>query len=101
MYAAYASTTTVPTYALHHTLQSLAEQQSRIYSQRVELEAEQRRVQRLRSATLRRLRAERLREAIEEAEIEDIVQQIFEREEKGDKELREAVMYNFQSQEMC
>lgn len=93
VYTEYTSSTTVPTYSLQQTLLSLADQQSRIHAQKEQLAAEERRLNRLRTATLRRLRAQRLREAIEEAEIEDIVQHVLERERDGDEAMRDAVMY--------
>jgi len=96
MYATY-STTNVPTYSLQQTLLSLSDQQSLIHAQREQLAAEERKLNRLRAATLRRIRAQRLREAIEEAEIEDIVQNVFERERDGDRTMRQAVMYLHQS----
>jgi hypothetical protein len=96
-YYAYTSTTTVPTYTLQHTLLSLADQQARIYAQRQALEAEEQRVRTYRQATLRRMRAQRLREAMEGSEIEDIVNQIVERDRLGsmdDRQIAEAVMYD-------
>jgi hypothetical protein len=92
-YYAYTQTTNVPTYTLQHTLLSLSDQQSRINAQREALAAEERKVKKLRAATLRRLRVQRLREAMEEQEIEDIVEQILERHRDGDREISDCVMY--------
>ena len=92
-YTAYTSTTTVPAYALQHTLLSLSNQQSRIAVQRDQLAEEEKRIRRIRAATLQRIHAQRLRDAIEEAEVEDIIEQIVEQDRNGERELREAVMY--------
>jgi len=72
---------------------SLADQESRIHAQREQLEEQEHRIRRLRVATLRRIRAQQLREAIEEAEIQDIIEQILEKERIGERVMREAVMY--------
>ena len=96
-YYAYTSTTTVPTYTLQHTLLDLAEQQARINAQRQALEAEERRLRHYRQATLQRMRAQRLREVMGESQIEDIVNQILERDRHGtmnDGEIAAAVMYD-------
>jgi hypothetical protein len=94
-YYAYTQTTNVPTYTLQHTLLSLSDQQSRINAQREALEEEERRIRKHRAATLRRLRAQRLREAMDQQDIEDIVEQILERHRDGDREITETVMYFF------
>jgi len=93
MYATYTSTTTVPTYILRQNLMSLADQESRLHAQREQLEEEERRIRGLRAATLRRIRAQQLREAIEEAEIQDIIEEILEKERIGERVMRDAVMY--------
>src|SRR5579859_7983881 len=95
-YAYTATTPNIPTYTLNHTLQSLSAQQARINAQREALEEEERRVRRYRQATLRRMRAQRLREVMEEHQIEDIVNQIVERDKLGnmdDADIADAVMY--------
>lgn len=96
-YAEYTSTTTVPTYTLQYNLLSLADQQSRLYTQRQQLAAQEREIQQQRTAILRRIRAQRLREAIEEAEIEDIVETVLEKDRDGDRLMRAAVMYTPQA----
>ena len=93
MYTTYTSTTTVPAYILRQNLMSLTDQESRIHAQREQLEQEERRIRRLRVATLRRIRAQQLREAIEEAEIHDIIEQILEKERIGEQAMRNAVTY--------
>jgi hypothetical protein len=103
-YYAYTSTTTVPTYTLQHTLLDLAEQQARINAQRQALEAEERRLRHYRQATLQRMRAQRLREVMGESQIEDIVNQILERDRHGtmkDGEIADAVMYDPPSPIKC
>lgn len=90
-YTMYTSTTTVPTYTLQHTLMSLSNQQSRLFAQREQLAAEEEILRRLRAATLQRMRAQRLREVLEESVIEDFVEQPFERDE--DEIMRDTVMY--------
>jgi hypothetical protein len=92
-YYAYTQSTTVPTYTLQHTLLSLSDQQSRINAEREALEEEERKIRKHRAATVRRLRAQRLQEAMEERDIEDIVEQILERHRDGDREITETVMY--------
>jgi bacterioferritin-associated ferredoxin len=92
-YTAYTSTTSVPEYTLQHNLLSLSNQQSRIIAQREQLALDERRLKGVRQATLRRIRAQRLREAIEEAEVEDIIESIIDRDRDVERELTEAVMY--------
>jgi hypothetical protein len=92
-YEEYTSTTTIPTYTLQYNLLSLADQQSRLYAQRQQLAAQERDIQRQRAAVLRRIRAQRFREAIEEAEIEDIVEAVFAKDREGDRQMTIAVMY--------
>jgi len=53
---------------------------------------DERRLKGVRQATLRRIRAQRLREAIEEAEVEDIIESIIDRDRDVERELTEAVM---------
>src|SRR5579862_5685347 len=92
----YSSTTTVPMYTLQHTLQSIAEQQSRINAQKAALEEQERLLKRRRQATLRRVREQRLREVMGESEIEDIVMRIMEQDQHrrmDDREIADAVMY--------
>lgn len=91
-YTAYTSTTSVPEYTLQHNLLSLSNQQSRIIAQREQLALDERRLKGVRQATLRRIRAQRLREAIEEAEVEDIIESIIDRDRDVERELTEAVM---------
>src|SRR5579862_6659009 len=93
-YTEYTSTTTIPTYTLQYNLLSLADQQSRLYAQKQQLAAEERQIQRQRTAILRRMRAQRFRDAIDEAEIEDIVETILEKDRDGDRMMRDTVMYH-------
>jgi len=95
-YTAYEeyTTTTIPTYTLQYNLLSLADQQSRLYAQRQQLAAQERELQRQRAAVLRRIRAQRFREAIEEAEVEEIVEAILEKDRDGDRMMKDAVMYS-------
>src|SRR5437868_6308422 len=91
---AYSSTTTVPMYTLQHTLQSIAQQQSRINVQKAALEEEERLLKRRRQVTLRRVREQRLREVMGEPEIDDIVMRIAERDQyrrMDDREIADAV----------
>ena len=96
MYATYTSSTSVPTYSLQQTLQSLSDQQSRIYAQREALVAEEQQLQRLRSATLKRLRAQRYNEALQEPDLDDIIESVLARDRGEDREMRDSVMYNSQ-----
>jgi len=99
-YTLYTSTTTVPSYTLQHRLMSLSDQQSRIYAERAQLAAEEERLRRLRTATLQRIRAQRLREALDESDFEDAVQPVYEEEDvegegsDEDQAMRETVMYS-------
>jgi len=82
-------------YTLQHTLQSIAQQQSRINVQKAALEEEERLLKRRRQATLRRVREQRLREVMGEPEIDDIVMRIAERDQyrrMDDREIADAVM---------
>jgi hypothetical protein len=85
-------------YELQQTLLSLSNQQSRIHAQRQQLAEEERRLRHIRQATLRRLRAQQLRETLEEAEIEAALQHILERRREDDRSMKEAVMYDFHPQ---
>ena len=88
------------TYTLQHTLMSLSDQQSRLYAQREQLAAEEERLRHLRTATLRRIRAQRLRQALDESDFEDAVVNVYEGEKEAehegsdeDRAMRETVMY--------
>ena len=94
VYAEYTSTTTVPTFELHQTLLSLADERSRIQAQKQQLDAEERRLDHLRAATLRRLRAQGYRETIEEPEFEDIIEQILQKNRDEDRAMMDTVMYH-------
>jgi hypothetical protein len=96
----YTSTTTVPNHTLQHTLMSLSDQQSRIHVQREQLAAEEERLRHLRTATLQRIRAQQLRQALDESDFEDAVENIYEGEKEPEHEgsdedqaMRETVMY--------
>jgi hypothetical protein len=91
-YTMYTSTTTVPTYTLQQTLTSLSNQQSLIYSQREQLAAEEESLRQLRAATLRRMRAQRLHEILEEPDIEEYVDHDFEKTD-DDQVINDTVMY--------
>lgn len=93
-YTMYTSTTTVPTYTLQQTLMSLSNRQSRIFEQRQQLAEEEERLRRLRAATVQRIRAQRLREVLEETD--DAEFNIFELgtyDDNEDQVMRDAVMY--------
>lgn len=93
MYTTYtASSPTVPTYSLQQRLMSLSDQQSRIHAQREALAEEERRLRHLRSATLRRLRAQRYREVLQEPDLEDIIESVLARNRAEDQAMRESVM---------
>jgi hypothetical protein len=92
-YAEYTSTTSIPSYTLQQHLRSLSDRQSRLYTERRRLDDEERQIKRQRQVILRRLRAQRLRDAIEAAEIEHIMETIVEHERDGEQAIAEAVMY--------
>ena len=102
MYATYtASSPTVPTYSLQQTLLSLSDQQSRIHAQREALAAEERRLRHLRSATLKRLRAQRYREVLQEPDLENIIESVLARNRGQDEAMRESVMYASPQRREC
>ena len=98
MYAMYTSTTTVPTYTLQQTLMSLSDQQSRLYTQREQLDTEEQRLRHLRAVTLQRMRAQRFRETLDESDFEDVAENVYAEEEvegrnDEDQAMKETVMY--------
>jgi hypothetical protein len=93
LYAEYISATTVPTHTLQRRLGSLSDRQSRLYAERCRLGEEERQIKQQTGAILRCMRAQRLRDAIDEAEIEDIVETVLEQERDGERAIRDAIMY--------
>jgi hypothetical protein len=87
-YTTYMPTTSVPAYTLQHNLLSLSNQQ---LSQTTRLGVG--RLIRVRQATLHHIGAQRLREAIKEAEVVEIIESIIERDQDVEHELTEAEMY--------
>ena len=73
---------------------SVSDQQSRLFAQREQLAAEEQRLRELRAAILQRIRAQQLREVMEEgSDVEEIVEHVFEREQDEDQAMRDTVLY--------